>query len=228
MQQESNGQNPNQEESQEIPQIQNQNDLIAQVLEQNRLLQEQINQLKSAPQGHDGMKVIESLVGKLTGSSDLNKVQAHGLTGYEMLERRTRQASGVSPTKVKGNRDSNYFLDEQEQHMVHVALRVDDWDKGKNKGITRVQKFYPNDFNRMSQTVADAGQKHRPENAFGQYDYIKVLHMPNPNEELLAKLEAKKVQSMDYDELLVKYEEVFGVEAPDMNISQLIEAINKR
>ncbi len=169
----------------------------------------------------------------LMANSPDHKHQAHNKTVSEMKQLREKQANGEKMDKIPANQDASIEINEHESHLVHVLLEKEEWLRGKKISKPRIQKFYQTDFDRMSKSTLEKGEKTRPQNAFGEYDTARVLHDPRMKEKAsIAGKEpnrkTKKLKDMSIEELREKYMDITGNDAgADDTEAQLIALINE-
>lgn len=135
------------------------------------------------------------------------KPQAHGLSVQQMQELHEKQKYGETQPKVNANKDSKYQINENEQHLVHVLLRVPGMDERTEMPMHKpfVQSFYPDVFNNMDKNQA-----------FKTY-IARIIHDPRTTasiaEDLANDNKDLPVSRMNKEQLEKRYCEVYNVEA---------------
>lgn len=160
------------------------------------------------------------------------KKAGHGMTVQDVEDLKSAQSSGDKIDTIPANLDSSFKINEHEQHLVHVYLKDEDFNKKTGKSIRkveRVQKFYVSDFDKMAATSVEKGSKKTPENAFGSYDVVKVIHHPKNKTVIKDEIPEKELTEMTIEELREKYEYVIGGSADETaDEASLIQAINAK
>jgi len=96
-------------------------------------------------------------------------LQSHGLNQEQLQELGVKQAQGGGELKkVAASNEKEYEVFEHEKHLVHARLTISQYDRvtGANQSQEQVQKFTPQEFDRMTKEQAFAGHK------------VMVLHDP--------------------------------------------------
>jgi len=146
-----------------------------------------------------------------------HKHQAHGLTVDQMEELRLKQAVGEKLEQMPASEDPKYLINKHEAHLVHVYLENVEFNPKTGKKISnpgRVQKFAAADFDRMQRVVTDKTDKSRPQNAFGAFDVVTILHDPRPKS-AITKIDRKPVMEMTLDQMREEYRIHVGEEPED-------------
>lgn len=133
-----------------------------------------------------------------------------------MEELRSKKQNGEKLPTIKANLDPRFNIPTHEQHLVWVLLEKEEWEKGKKLSKPFTQCFDPARFDIMSETTAPAGSNRRPQNAFGGYDRVKVIHDPRRSDTVTeepVETPEKNITDMTLEELQDKYQSITGNEA---------------
>jgi hypothetical protein len=164
---------------------------------------------------------------------------AHGLTESQLSELRLDQISGKQ--KQSRNSKSGYEFPASEKHLVHVEIHTPQFNTstGQDEGSKVVQKFYPQEFERMSRESAFAGSKvtvlHDPEGDaqdVNPADHIapQIMSEPGAGTPLATEgVDGDEWEKMDGAGLKANYEHLIADgNSEKMSRPELIEAIKAK
>lgn len=94
--------------------------------------------------------------------------QSHGLSHQQIENLKQDQMAGEAQ-KVKANKNSEYEIPANEEHLVHVVIETKNFDTatGEKLSVPFVQSFYPLEFKRMEDQGAFSGKD------------VEVIHEPS-------------------------------------------------
>lgn len=158
-----------------------------------------------------------------------SKKSSHGMTVGEVEQLRLKQAAGEELPEIMSSPQSGAHqmkIKEHEKHLIHVMHETEIWEKGKKLSKPFMQKYYVNEFLQMAKSTNKAGEKGRPQNAFGTFDSTVIVHDPRlmgKKQDDVKKSEMKPLTEQSIDELRVSYKTLSGVDANEEDsVAQLI------
>lgn len=142
-----------------------------------------------------------------------------------MADLHEKQRMGEAQPKKEANKDPLYKINENEQHLIHISLRVPGVDERTEQPMHKpfIQKFYPEVFNQMDKNQAFKG-------------YIaRIIHDPRDAASIAQDLANDNLETplsrMNTAQLQARYREVFNTEEvpEDLNTNEkLREEIQTR
>jgi hypothetical protein len=147
-------------------------------------------------------------------NNPLTKRGSHGLTPLELSEIKEQQSFDDEPLFIQANCSPDYQIRDYEKHMIHCLVERERFDSstGKRLSVPLMQKFYVDDFVKMSnvtRTKDNNGSIKNPENAF-RGKKVTLIH--DPRKKTTDK--AQKISEMNIEDLRETYRSVYGNE-PD-------------